>query len=68
MKKVSATRGAVKQASDPVSMAEEFMGVLGDPDTRVAAIQSLIPLGLAAVCEALQEEVEALCGARHWLV
>ena len=52
MKKVSTTRGTVKQASSPVSMAEEFMGVLGDPDTRVAAIQSLIPLGLAAVCEA----------------
>ena len=65
MKKVSTTRGTVKQASSPVSMAEEFMGVLGDPDTRVAAIQSLIPLGLAAVCEALQEEVEVLCGARY---
>ena len=30
-----------------------------DPDTRLTMIQSLIPLGLAAVCDALQEEVQA---------
>ena len=65
MKKVSTTKGAVKPATDTVSMTEELMRDLGGPDTRVAAIQSLIPLGLAAVCEALQKEVEALCGARY---
>ena len=65
MKKVSKTRVAVKPACDPVSMAEAFTGTLSDPQARVAMIQSLIPLGLAAVCEALQEEVKALCGARY---
>jgi len=65
MKKVSTTMRAVKPASDPVSMAEAFMGTLSDPQTRVALIQSRIPLGLTAVCEALQDEVKALCGARY---
>ena len=32
---------------------------------RVTAIQALIPLGLAAVAEALNDEVVALAGARH---
>ena len=32
---------------------------------RVAAIQALIPLGLAAVAEALNDEVVTLAGARH---
>jgi transposase-like protein len=39
-----------------------------EPDgvsARVAAIQALIPLGLAAVAEALNDEVVALAGARH---
>ncbi len=36
------------------------MRVLGGPDTRFATVHSLNPLGLAAVCETLQEEVEAL--------
>ena len=65
MKKVSTSQDIVKQASDPVSTEEELMRALGDPDTRIAMIQSLIPLGLAAVCETLQKEVEALCGARY---
>lgn len=33
--------------------------------TRVAVIQALIPLGLAAVADVLQQEVEALAGARY---
>ena len=65
MKKVSTTQGIVKQASKPVSKAEEIMQSSGDPDTRLALIQALIPIGLAAVGEALQDEVEALCGARY---
>jgi putative transposase len=36
-----------------------------DVAARVAAIQALIPLGLAAVAEALNDEVVALAGARH---
>ena len=32
---------------------------------RVAAIQALIPLGLAAVAEVLNDEVVRLAGARH---
>ncbi|MCC6143166.1 MAG: IS256 family transposase [Candidatus Hydrogenedentes bacterium] len=34
-------------------------------DARVALIQALIPLGLAAVNDALQQEVTALAGARY---
>ena len=64
MKKVSATQGIVKQGSVPASNLEEFMRSF-DPDVRLTMIQRLIPLGLAAVHDALQEEVEALCGARY---
>lgn len=64
MKKVSAARSIVKQGSGPSSNLEAFMGSY-DPDTRLTMIQSLIPLGLAAVCDLLQEDVEALCGARY---
>ena len=64
VKKVPATRRIVKQGSGPSSNLEAFMGSC-DPDTRLTMIQSLIPLGLAAVCDMLQEDVEALCGARY---
>ena len=66
MKKVSTAQGIVKQGSGPISNLEEIMRSF-DPDTRLTIIQSLIPLGLAAVCDALQEEVQALCGARYAL-
>jgi hypothetical protein len=36
-----------------------------DQDVVVAAIQELIPLGLQAVAEHLQNEVKALAGERH---
>jgi hypothetical protein len=36
-----------------------------DLDTRVALIQPLIPLGLRAVEETLQREVELLAGPRY---
>ena len=38
---------------------------LEDLDTKVALIQALIPLGLEAVLEALEEEVTQLAGARY---
>jgi len=38
---------------------------LGALDTRIALIQTLIPLGLQAVAEALQQEVSALAGPRY---
>ena len=34
-------------------------------DSKVALIQALIPLGLQAVAEALEEEVTALAGPRY---
>jgi hypothetical protein len=40
---------------------QEWLGL----DTRVAMIQALIPLGLKAVNEVLQEEVTQLAGARY---
>jgi len=36
-----------------------------DPDAKLALIQALIPLGLHAVAEALQQEVIALAGNRY---
>ena len=41
------------------------VGELSAVEVRVALIQALIPLGLEAVKEALQAEVEALAGARY---
>ena len=40
-------------------------GELGSLETRVAMIQALLPLGLKAVNEVLQEEVTQLAGARY---
>jgi len=37
----------------------------GEVDARVALIQALIPLGLKAVAEVLEDEVTALAGARY---
>ncbi len=36
-----------------------------DLDTRIVLIQALIPLGLQAVAEVLQQEVQALAGPRY---
>lgn len=36
-----------------------------DLDTRIALIQALIPLGLQAVAEVLQQEVATLAGPRY---
>ena len=55
--KVSAEGGVTSEAVPP--------GKLEDVDVRVALIQSLIPLGLDAVEEILQDEVAALTGERY---
>ena len=55
--KVSAEGGVTSKAVPP--------GKLEDVDVRVALIQSLIPLGLDAVEEILQDEVAALTGQRY---
>ena len=40
-------------------------GIVEDLDSRVAMIQALIPIGLEAVAEQLQQEVEVLAGKRY---
>ena len=56
MNKVSSTPSVVK--SDSPQAITDF----GDVDMRVALIQALIPLGLDAVNDLLQEEVNHLAG------
>ncbi len=48
-----------------MSKTEPALPSAEDLDTRLSLIQALIPIGLAAVAEALQSEVEALCGSRY---
>ncbi len=66
MKKVSHKTPKVKtirQADTmPETRTEEELGAL---DTRIALIQALIPLGLDAVAEELQNEVSRLTGERY---
>ena len=61
MKKVSHKAPKVKAIhkddATPQTPREEELGAL---DTRIALIQALIPLGLDAVAEELQEEVSRL--------
>ena len=66
MKKVSHNAPKVKtihQAeATPETPIEEELGAL---DTRIALIQALIPLGLDAVAEELQNEVSRLAGHKY---
>ncbi len=66
MKKVSHKAPKVKAIhkdhSTPQTPLEEELSAL---DTRIALIQALIPLGLDAVAEELQEEVSRLAGQRY---
>ena len=66
MKKVSHKAPKVKAIhkddATPQTPREEELGAL---DTRIALIQALIPLGLDAVAEELQEEVTRLAGDRY---
>ena len=65
MKKVTLSNKPVKRETAPVEPVNETPGYLSDQDTRIALIQALIALGLAAVADILEQEVEALCGVRH---
>ena len=56
-KKVSERRRAIKDMT--------AMGEINDADVKVEFIQALIPLGLKAVNDMLQKEVEALAGIKH---
>ena len=65
MQKVNKSVRPVKRHPEPVPIAHS---VRYDPDafhTRMALIQALIPIGMAAVTEELQAEVESLCGKRY---
>ena len=46
-------------------LTEREQLLTGDLQTKVELIQALIPLGLMAVTEQLQEEVEVLAGQKH---
>jgi len=59
MKKLSFSPEAVKP------LEAEALEELGDLDTRIALIQALIPLGLQAVQDLLQQEVAHLAGSRY---
>ena len=52
----------MKKFEDPTTVVKEALSTL---DMRVALIQSLIPLGLAAVEDQLQQEVAQLAGVRY---
>ena len=54
--------GSQGKRSRPAAVPAEVE--LNGLDSRVALIQALIPLGLEAVNELLQQEVTALAGAR----
>jgi len=54
-----------KKGNAPRLVAGRESGETDGRTARVAAIQALIPLGLAAVAEALNDEVVGLAGARH---
>ena len=66
MKKVSHKAPKVKTIhkddKTPESPTEEELDAL---DTRIALIQALIPIGLDAVAEELQQEVSRLAGDRY---
>ncbi|MCY3871000.1 MAG: hypothetical protein OXG87_15735 [Gemmatimonadetes bacterium] len=51
-----------KDDATPQTPTEEEMTAM---DTRIALIQALIPLGLDAVAEELQQEVTRLAGDRY---
>jgi|GEM_PF-5002742 len=65
MKKLSSCPSRVKSDSIPMPTLEPGLPFLDELDTRIALIQALIPIGLAAVSEVLEREVEALCGIKH---
>ena len=56
-KKVTSRRRALEEMIE--------LSQIDDIDVKVSLIQALIPLGLAAVNEKLQEEVKTLAGERY---
>lgn len=48
-----------------VKLERDEWEAIGDLESKIALIQDLIPLGLAAVADTLNQEVEKLVGARY---
>jgi putative transposase len=65
MGKLSARNKRVKRTVKIGKVAPETAGQMEDLDARIEAIQLLIPLGLRAVTEELQQAVEELAGRRY---
>ena len=65
MKKVTSSHKQIKWETGTMEKVKETLSGLDDLEMRVELIQSLIPLGLAAVADVLCQEVEALCGTRN---
>ena len=65
---VSKRRGQAKvkiERKRKAAMEKILQSCSEDPDVKMAVIQELIPLGLKAVSEELQNEVKSLAGVKH---
>ena len=65
MAKLSARKKHVKRVVNIGEVAPETVAQVEDVDARIEAIQLLIPLGLQAVTEELQQAVVDLAGPRY---
>ena len=65
MGKLSARKKGVKLTVEIGNMTSEAVSRVEDLDARIEAIQLLIPLGLQAVTDELQQAVVELVGARY---
>jgi putative transposase len=65
MGKLSARKKRVKRTVEVGHVASEAVARVEDLDARIEAIQLLIPLGLQAVTDELQQAVVDLAGARY---
>jgi transposase-like protein len=65
MGKLSARKKHVKRTVDIGNVASEAVAQVEGLDARIEAIQLLIPLGLQAVTDELQQAVVELAGARY---
>ncbi len=64
MPQITRKRKKSKKMGEPEIVSREDVEAM-DVDSRLELIRSLIPLGLMAVYEELDREVDALAGARH---
>ena len=64
MKKII-KKGTISKGKDHVRLGKELLGQDWEGASRLAIIQMLIPLGLMAVEEELQAEVERIAGAHY---